>query len=136
MTAIVCTYSLYHSCFLEVGQLLFYSIFSNANNFSQLFSASLRIFSQNIKNLLLGTTTSFLGTSLGTANNFLSTGLGTIIGFGGTSLGTVTSFLGTYLMFFSPDYYLKLFTTNVINNLDFRILSQYTHDSRSYTSIM
>lgn len=114
MTAIVCTYSLYHSCFLEVGQLLFYSIFSNANNFSQLFSASLRIFSQNIKNLLLGTTNSFLG----------------------TSLGTVTSFLGTYLMFFSPDYYLKLFSFNVINNFDFRILSQYTHDSRAYTSIM
>lgn len=59
MTAIVCTYSLYHSCFLEVGQLLFYSIFGNANNFSQLFSASLRIFSQNIKNLLLGTATCF-----------------------------------------------------------------------------
>lgn len=129
MTAIVCTYSLYHSCFLEVGQLLFYSIFGNANNFCQLFSASLRIFSQNIKNLLLGT-------SLGTANNFLSTGLGTIIGFGGTSLGTVTSFLGTYLMFFSPDYYLKLFTTNVIDYLDFWILCQYTHDSRAYTSIM
>ena len=125
MTAIVCTYSLYHSCFLEVGQLLFYSIFGNANNFCQLFSAGLRIFSQNIKNLLLGTATCFLGTHLGT-----------VISFQGTHLGAVVSFLGTYLIFFSPDYYLKLFSINVIDYFDFRILSQYTHDTRTYTSLM
>ena len=28
-------------------------------------------------------------------------------------------------MFFSPDYYLKLFTFNVISNLDCRILCQF-----------